>query len=485
MEVPKKIVFGFSKVVKKPLLLTPQPVEEVEYIKCVEDKAVKLVNEELVKPEPLPIIPMPKGSSVRDRILDAIKAREVAKSKDELGAENRRQITDKEADGPSGSTNGESKALTLDELAAKELIEGSTSSGEKKKEDIVIPKSEGIEANRELSTLDDYENMPISDYGQAMLRGMGWDPKKGIGLNEKVVVQNIPQVRPKGMGLGADKAMATQNAKSRSDEAAVMKRGSMVKVIRGPHSQLYGKVEAFEELPGRILVRLALGNEIISMGEFMVQLVPLSEYSKNAKVMNLEKYNAALERGNNVGKIREFKKEREHIMEPVVKKERDFGKEREIKKKHYYDHKSDKSHNLESRPNRDSKYSKSKDGSSRQYSRFENSPSLGDDDVRIKSRRCDSLEQRSRKDQYKVGDYLDSDGDKKKKKKNKKERKEKKFQRKSSPEVSSDDETRHGRKRDKNQDKEWLKVSRHKNSVSDSDSSTDYHKNKKCKKSRK
>jgi G patch domain/KOW motif-containing protein len=35
------------------------------------------------------------------------------------------------------------------------------------------------------STLEDYESIPIVDYGVAMLRGMGWNPGKGIGKKER------------------------------------------------------------------------------------------------------------------------------------------------------------------------------------------------------------------------------------------------------------------------------------------------------------
>ena len=35
------------------------------------------------------------------------------------------------------------------------------------------------------STLEDYERIPIDAFGVAMLRGMGWQPGKGIGKNEK------------------------------------------------------------------------------------------------------------------------------------------------------------------------------------------------------------------------------------------------------------------------------------------------------------
>ena len=35
------------------------------------------------------------------------------------------------------------------------------------------------------STLEDYEKIPIDAFGVAMLRGMGWQPGKGNGWNEK------------------------------------------------------------------------------------------------------------------------------------------------------------------------------------------------------------------------------------------------------------------------------------------------------------
>ena len=35
------------------------------------------------------------------------------------------------------------------------------------------------------STLDDYDDMPISQFGMACLRGMGWKKSEGIGLTNK------------------------------------------------------------------------------------------------------------------------------------------------------------------------------------------------------------------------------------------------------------------------------------------------------------
>lgn len=46
-------------------------------------------------------------------------------------------------------------------------------------------KEEVVLEGKEESTLDDYDNVPISDYGMAMLRGMGWKEGVPIGKNTK------------------------------------------------------------------------------------------------------------------------------------------------------------------------------------------------------------------------------------------------------------------------------------------------------------
>lgn len=35
------------------------------------------------------------------------------------------------------------------------------------------------------STLEDYEAVPVEEYGMAMLHGMGWKAGEGIGLKNK------------------------------------------------------------------------------------------------------------------------------------------------------------------------------------------------------------------------------------------------------------------------------------------------------------
>lgn len=61
-----------------------------------------------------------------------------------------------------------------------------TNSGSSK-HNLTLPLKEGQEGlppeGEAESTLEDYEKIPISDYGLALLRGMGWKEGIGIGKN--------------------------------------------------------------------------------------------------------------------------------------------------------------------------------------------------------------------------------------------------------------------------------------------------------------
>lgn len=97
--------------------------------------------------------------------------------------------------------------LTLDELAARELLRGfciyfflcywsyffvaiteatnaDANKTTKKVFELPSSKDEMVLEGKEEPTLDDYESVPISDYGMAMLRGMGWKEGMTIGKNQ-------------------------------------------------------------------------------------------------------------------------------------------------------------------------------------------------------------------------------------------------------------------------------------------------------------
>jgi len=59
-----------------------------------------------------------------------------------------------------------------------------------------------IQNRADVATGEEYESMPIEEFGKAMLRGMGW--QEGVGLNGKGPVEPIEYVpRPQLLGMGA------------------------------------------------------------------------------------------------------------------------------------------------------------------------------------------------------------------------------------------------------------------------------------------
>jgi len=53
------------------------------------------------------------------------------------------------------------------------------------------------------ATLEDYENIPVEEFGAALLRGMGWKDGQGIGKNKQLTNPIELKMRPSLLGLGA------------------------------------------------------------------------------------------------------------------------------------------------------------------------------------------------------------------------------------------------------------------------------------------
>ncbi|XP_043800097.1 G-patch domain and KOW motifs-containing protein [Apis laboriosa] len=305
-EEGKKVSFGFAKSIKKPVLknIVPQEEKKVDYIECLDEKNIKVIGEEEKKDEPL-VIPLLGSKTWHDRIINHIDADifEPKENKEKTEDVNiNKEVKSKLSNGnasPQIITKEleqlvDNKVVTLEEQAAKEIIEELKlkEQQETKTNDFTLPLVEDQSLRgQEQSTLEDYERIPVDVYGFAMLRGMGWQPGKGIGRNEKVVSAVIPELRPKGMGLGADKVTQQKNTDSnKQEEELKIEKGTFVKIIAGKQSNNYGQIEGFDDDAGRLIIKLALGGSIISVNEFMVQPVTKSEYSKNSKVLNAKKY---------------------------------------------------------------------------------------------------------------------------------------------------------------------------------------------------
>ncbi|XP_045501283.1 G-patch domain and KOW motifs-containing protein [Colias croceus] len=271
---PKKISFGFMKTKKQD---KPVATEQKEYIECVEEKSIKVVGGEEIKDEAPLVIPMKPNTMIT--------------------AERLRQIAEKVENFEEQPTKEENNAIpevkreneTLEQMAARELLE------EAQKKTVVdvstlvvpVPAQPVLEGQKE-STLDDYESVPIQDFGLAMLRGMGWAPGKDQSKYK------LPELRPKGLGLGADKVIKENqkkksNTKDNEEELAIVKK-SFVKITTGKYAGFYGQVVSLDEENGRAMVDIPIKKETVSLSEFMMQAVPKSEYDRESKVINADSY---------------------------------------------------------------------------------------------------------------------------------------------------------------------------------------------------
>ncbi|XP_050575687.1 G-patch domain and KOW motifs-containing protein-like isoform X11 [Bombus affinis] len=277
-EEGKKISFGFAKSIKKPVLKNaiPQEKKKVDYIECLDEKGIKVIGEEEKKDEPL-IIPLLGSKTWHDRIVNKIDADIFLPKadKEKVGDASVNEAKSKLSNGKTSPIisikkepveDSENKVVTLEEQAAKEIIEDlkSKNEHETKTNDLTLPLVEDESLRgKEQSTLEDYEKIPIDAFGVAMLRGMGWQPGKGIGRNEKLVAAVIPELRPKV-------ASQKKNTDSKKEEEEVkIEKGTLVKIIAGKQSNNYSQIEGFDDDAGRLIIKLALGGNIISIQKSM------------------------------------------------------------------------------------------------------------------------------------------------------------------------------------------------------------------------
>ncbi|KAJ8259254.1 hypothetical protein COCON_G00182660 [Conger conger] len=197
-----------------------------------------------------------------------------------------------------------------------------------------------VDLRPESSTAADYDSVPVEAYGMAMLKGMGWKEGEGIGRTFKQDVKPIEhQLRPKGLGLGADRSALKDlepagprrppkpgQEKDKDEEALVLGPGGCVLVQSGAHKDLYGKIEGLDPDNARLMVKLAIGGKTVTVSQYAVQLVARKDYDKNSKDLSrLGKAHKEKEKEKEK-KDREREKEREE--------QRSNGQEERRKEKH-------------------------------------------------------------------------------------------------------------------------------------------------------
>ncbi|XP_055849357.1 G-patch domain and KOW motifs-containing protein [Episyrphus balteatus] len=298
----KKISFGFSKIIKKSNLLInkiePKDDEnKIELIKCVEGQAIQLVKN---KEEEAPlVIPLKDGGKTSAALL-SLRTRQAVLNGEEVVLDNEKESVQVLPPQPNGIDED------IEKRAARELL-AEVSKGDDNEgigPSLVLPlKAEDIPLDgAKESTIDDYESIPITQFGKAMLRGMGW---KDIPKKKGAPIEDGPTLRPKGMGLGADKALKPKALliPPEANEVLEIKKGACVRVLGGKNKDLYGQVEGLDDHAGRVIIKMALGGAKESFNEFMVQPVSKKEYSQYSKCINSTKYDEYKRMENEHGQI--------------------------------------------------------------------------------------------------------------------------------------------------------------------------------------
>uniref|UniRef100_A0A452H0C8 G-patch domain and KOW motifs-containing protein n=1 Tax=Gopherus agassizii TaxID=38772 RepID=A0A452H0C8_9SAUR len=185
---------------------------------------------------------------------------------------------------------------SVESQAVREIIEGEH--GREPRSPAPTPFQEWGKNPGVLSTEADYEVVPVEAYGVAMLRGMGWKAGEGIGCTFKQDVKPLEhQLRPRGLGLGADRSAIQDLQPARplrppkpgeehrggEEEPLGLVAGGAVVIVAGPHKDLYGKIEGVDPDNARVMVKLAIGDKIVTISQHSLQPVTRKEYEKLAK----------------------------------------------------------------------------------------------------------------------------------------------------------------------------------------------------------
>ncbi|XP_055903160.1 G-patch domain and KOW motifs-containing protein [Eupeodes corollae] len=450
----KKISFGFNKISKKSNLL-PNKTESkderkgIELIKCLEGQTIQLIEK---KEEEAPLIIKLKDGGRTSAALLSLRTRQAVLNGEEIVV-NENESKTVVLPPPELNENG---IEDIEKRAARELLTEINQNNETNniESTLVLPiKAEDLPLDgAKESTIDDYESIPITQFGKAMLRGMGWkdQPKKKGDL-----IDEGPVLRPKGMGLGADKALKRKAllVPPETNEILEIKKGACVLVLGGKNKDLYGQVEGLDEHAGRVIVRMALGGAKESFNEFMVQPVSKKEYSQYSKCINSAKYDEYKRMENEYGQIKPKKENlKNEDDEKQSERNHQFKVENQDKIQKYNSHlKDDDKVNPSSH-----RYSSDLDYSSRKRRHDEGDAKCstsGSKDSNRRSRRSPSNHRSKSIETVYSSDESSPrrSKDKKKPKKSKKSKKskDKKHEKRYSSDSSSNDHRRHKKKTNK------------------------------------
>lgn len=286
----KKISFGFKQVKKQPLLL-PMRIEsekdkknDVELIHCLEGQTIKLVHEK--ETEKALVIPCLNSQKTSTALASLLNLKSVLDGEEQNETASDAHKSDAKA--IKTEAKDENGQISLEQRVINELLNEGKNAGEEDENalnKLTLPMAADklpLDGAKE-SSLDDYDAIPISHFGFAMLRGMGLKDEDIVSAQNK-----DPELRPKGMGLGADKVVkkAKLLVQPAANEVLEIKKKAYVRILAGKHKDMYGQIEGLDDHACRVIVKLALGGTKEVFNEFMIQPISKQEYQQYGKVIS-------------------------------------------------------------------------------------------------------------------------------------------------------------------------------------------------------
>lgn len=151
----------------------------------------------------------------------------------------------------------------------KKQIEGSANANDKSslKFPGVIPQED--------STLDDYNDVPITDFGEALMRGMGWEKGKGVGRNRKIVEPVDFATKKRTLGVTVHEEEAAEAEKLFHD----FNLGDYIEIIGGQNKGEHAKILSLSLETSRCIVRVP-SEEMVDLAIINIKAGSREEYLK-------------------------------------------------------------------------------------------------------------------------------------------------------------------------------------------------------------
>ena len=86
-----------------------------------------------------------------------------------------------------------------------------------------------------------------------------------------------------------DSGKNSGSGKNGQEEDLFLAKNCFVQIERGANKNLYGQVEGLDEETARVVVRLALGGQVVSVSENVIRVVSKKDFNEFGNILNKDR----------------------------------------------------------------------------------------------------------------------------------------------------------------------------------------------------